>query len=243
VYEAQRLNQTLRDMNASLDSFVHIVAHDLKGPATNLHRLLEVYHEEAPGPDRDYVVGMLTQEVQRLNGTVRGLLQLLHTQHGQAAPVTEPVAWTDVYAVVQAEVGELLRRQQGQLTADFRAAPSLRYPLVYLESILKNLVHNALKYRAAERSPRVQVSTRRQGEHVLLTVTDNGRGIDLTRDRERLFQPFTRLTSEGEGAGLGLHLIRALVQQRGGDLQVSSTPGEGTTFTVVFAEDPLPTPA
>jgi signal transduction histidine kinase len=74
---------------------------------------------------------------------------------------------------------------------------------------------------------------------VVLTVVDNGRGIDLSRDRERLFQPFMRLTSEGQGTGLGLYMIQALVQQRGGALEVASTPGKGTTFTVVFPDTPL----
>lgn len=236
AHEAQRLNQALREANTSLDSFVHIAAHDLKGPATNLHSLLEVYHEEVPGPDRDHVMTLLEQEVHRLTTTVQGLLQVLYTQHGAATPATETVAFADVYAMVQAEVADLLQQQQGQLIANFQAAPSLRYPRIYLESILKNLVNNALKYRSPERPPIIQVHSRRQGAMVILKVTDNGRGIDLNRDRQRLFQPFTRLTTEGEGAGLGLHLIRTIIQQRGGTLEVSSTLGVGTTFTATLPE-------
>ncbi|MVN78804.1 GAF domain-containing protein [Hymenobacter sp. HMF4947] len=234
IHEAQRLNQALREANTSLDSFVHIVAHDLKGPANNLERLLEVYQEEVPGPSRDYLVSLVAKEVQLLTGTIQGLLQVLHTQHGAAATPAETVALAEVYATVAAEVAVLLRQQQGQLTADFSAAPTAHFPRVYLESILKNLVSNALKYRAPERAPAIQVRSHHQGAAVVLTVTDNGRGIDLARDRDRLFQPFTRLTADGEGVGLGLHLIQAIVQQRGGALDVSSTPGQGTTFTVVL---------
>lgn len=236
IHEAQRLNQALREANTSLDSFVHIVAHDLKGPANNLQRLLEVYHEEAPGPDRDHLVELVDTEVQRLTNTIQGLLQVLHAQHGAAVTIPETVTLADVYATVRAEVADLLFQQQGQLTADFAAAPVVHYPRIYLESILKNLISNALKYRAAGRPPVVEVRSQRQGAAVVLTVADNGRGIDLPRDRDRLFQPFTRLTAEGEGAGLGLHLIQAIVQQRGGSLDVSSTPGVGTEFAVVLPE-------
>jgi len=236
IHEAQRLNQALREANTSLDSFVQIVAHDLKGPANNLERLLEVYHEEVPGPSRDHIVVLLEKEVHRLAGTIQGLLQVLHTQHGAAATTTETVAFADVYATVEAEVAELLHQQRGQLTADFRAAPTVHYPRIYLESILKNLVSNALKYRAPERAPTILVQSHRQESAVVLTVADNGRGIDLARDRERLFQPFTRLTAEGEGAGLGLHMIQAIVQRWGGSLEVTSTPGTGTTFAVVLPE-------
>jgi signal transduction histidine kinase len=237
AHEAQRLNQALREANAALDSFVHIVAHDLKGPVTNLRSLLGVYHEEAPGPGQAHVLSLFDQEVSRLTATMQGVLQVLQAQHGAAAPTTpEPVPLAEVLATVQAEVAELLHQQRGQLLADFQAAPSVRYPRLYLESILKNLVHNALKYRAAMRPPLIQVHTRRQGAAVVLTVADNGRGIDLVRDRQRLFEPFTRLTAEGEGAGLGLHMIQTIVQQRGGTLDVSSAPGVGTTFTVVLPE-------
>ncbi|TGE08661.1 sensor histidine kinase [Hymenobacter fodinae] len=237
LYEAQRLNQRLRDLNASMDSFVHIVAHDLKGPVTNLEGLLKVYHEEAPGATRDHVIELLEQEVHRLTSTVQGLLQVLHAQYGTAL-VTDTVALADVYAAVRADVADILDQQQGILTADFQKAPTLRYPRVYLASILKNLVHNALKYRAPERPPVVHLQSQRYGQEIILTVADNGRGIDLAKDRDRLFQPFTRLTADGEGAGLGLHMIRTLVRQRGGDLQVSSTLGIGTTFTVTLLEDP-----
>jgi signal transduction histidine kinase len=237
AHEAQRLNQALREANAALDSFVHIVAHDLKSPVTNLRSLLDLYHEEAPGPTQTQVLSLFDQEVNRLTNTMQGVLQVLRTQHGAATPAApEPVPFAEVLATVQAEVAELLHQQHGQLTAHFDAAPSVRYPRLYLESILKNLVHNALKYRAAARAPLIQVHTHRQGAAVRLTVTDNGRGIDLARDRQRLFEPFTRLTTDGEGVGLGLHLIQTIIQQRGGTLDVNSTLGVGTTFTVLLPE-------
>ncbi|GAB3298785.1 sensor histidine kinase [Hymenobacter tenuis] len=239
LHEAERLNQALRAVNTSLDTFVHIVAHDLKGPAMNLSSLLQVYHEEAPGPARDHLIDLVGQEIRRLESTIRGLLQVLHIQYGTDEAQSDAVAWPDVYAAVRGEVAELLAQQQGILTADFAAAPVLYYPQAYLHSILKNLVHNALKYRAPERPPVVHVQTQRRVGSVVLTVTDNGRGIDLPRDQDRLFQPFTRLSPEGEGVGLGLHIIRSLIHQRGGSLEVASTLGVGTTFTVTLP-DQLP---
>jgi signal transduction histidine kinase len=239
LHEAQRLNQALREANTSLDSFVHIVAHDLKGPATNLERLLEVYWETTPGPEQDHIVSLIEREVHRLTATIQGLLQVLHSQHGAAGSASEQVTFADVYATVQAEVAELLHQQQGQLAADFDEAPTIYFPRIYLESILKNLVSNALKYRDPTRSPLIKVRTQRRAATVVLTVADNGRGIDLSRDRERLFQPFMRLTTEGQGTGLGLYMVQTIVQQRGGSLEVASTPGRGTTFTIVLPESPL----
>ncbi|MDO7875545.1 HAMP domain-containing sensor histidine kinase [Hymenobacter sp. ASUV-10] len=236
ISEARRLNQALREINESLDSFVHIVAHDLRGPVTNLDSLIKAYYEETPGPDREYIVGFLQQEIQRLGGTTQGLMQVLQAQYAAAIPTDMPVAWHDVYVNVRSEVSILLAQQQGTLTADFQAASITGYPQAFLESILKNLVTNALKYRSPERAPVVRVHTFREGKTTLLLVADNGRGIDLLKDRERLFQPFTRLTAEGEGAGLGLHMIRTLIYRRNGTLEVDSALGLGTTFTVRLPE-------
>jgi signal transduction histidine kinase len=210
LHEAQRLNQALREVNTSLDSFVHIVAHDLKGPATNLERLLEVYWETTPGPEQDHIITLVEREVHRLTATIQGLLQVLHSQHGVAGSTSEQVTFADVYATVQAEVAELLYQQQGQLVANFDEAPTICFPRIYLESILKNLVSNALKYRDPTRSPLIQVRTQRRAATVVLTVADNGQGIDLSRDRERLFQPFMRLTTEGQGTGLGLYMVQTI---------------------------------
>ncbi|MBO2012321.1 sensor histidine kinase [Hymenobacter negativus] len=235
LHEAQQLNQALREANASLDTFVHIVAHDLKEPANNLLSLLEAHREEPPGLGRDHLVALMEAEVRGLFGTTQGLLHLLEAQHGAVVEV-EPVPLADVYATVQAEVAALLHQHQGEFTANFRAAPTVRYPRAYLESILKNLVSNALKYRAPDRAPVIRVQSQPRGAGVVLTVADNGRGIDLAQDGQRLFQPFTRLVADGVGVGLGLHIIQALVQQRGGSLGVRSTPGVGTTFEVVLPE-------
>jgi signal transduction histidine kinase len=233
LHEAQCLNQALREANASLDSFVHIAAHDLKAPANNLARLLTIYHEEASGASQEHILSLVEQEVHRLTNTIEGLLQVLHSQHDAAGSPPERVDLAAVYTTVRAELAELLQQQQGQLTANF-AAPSVYFPRIYLESILKNLVSNALKYRDPARPPLVQVGSHQQAANLVLTVTDNGRGINLVRDRERLFKPFIRLTSDGQGSGLGLHLIQAMIQQQGGSLDVTSTPGQGTTFTVIL---------
>ncbi|UOR07321.1 ATP-binding protein [Hymenobacter aerilatus] len=233
TYEAYRLNQALQEANSSLDTFVHIAAHDLKGPTNNLESLIEVYREEPAGAAQEHVMTLLTKEVHRLTSTVAGLLDILRSQH-TAAPPAERVELQTVFSRVYADLMGYMQAQEGMITADFSRAPVVVCPPAYLESILKNLLHNALKYRAPDRPPVVHVSTRSRDNNVVLSIVDNGIGIDLQRDRDRLFSPFTRLTAEGEGAGLGLYMVRSLVQQQGGALDASSSPGVGTTFTIVL---------
>ncbi len=99
------------------------------------------------------------------------------------------------------------------------------------ERILSNLVDNAVKF--APEGSRVAVATRETGEAVEVTVEDQGSGIPL-QDRERVFEPFTRLDREKPGAGLGLSIARELAEAQGGTLALASEPGRGSTFRLTL---------
>ena len=103
-----------------------------------------------------------------------------------------------------------------------------------LHSVLFNLLGNALKYAAPGRPPRVRVHTRLAGpdQHPVLTVQDNGRGIDLARHGGQLFQLFSRFHPEVEGSGMGLYLVNRVVEGHGGRLEVESQVDVGTVFRV-----------
>ena len=116
----------------------------------------------------------------------------------------------------------------------FDAVPTLRMPRPSLHSVLYNLLSNALKYAAPERSPRIRISTSLDGANVGLSVQDNGRGIDLTRHGRELFQLFRRFHPEVVGSGMGLYLVNRLVYQAGGHVEVDSVVGQGTTFRIVL---------
>jgi signal transduction histidine kinase len=119
---------------------------------------------------------------------------------------------------------------------DFYDCPRLRYNETYLLSILRNLVSNALKYRSPKRPLQLEITTGRSGPFVLLTVKDNGIGMDGKQVHEKLFKPFSRLSEQGEGKGLGLHLVKHMVEKNGGSIRVESTPNVGTTFRVYLKE-------
>jgi sigma-B regulation protein RsbU (phosphoserine phosphatase) len=99
-----------------------------------------------------------------------------------------------------------------------------------LHSILYNLLSNSLKYAEPGRRPRIHVSTALADGAVMLSVQDNGRGINLERHAQELFQLFRRFHPEVVGSGMGLYLVNRLVHQAGGRVEVDSIVGQGTTF-------------
>jgi light-regulated signal transduction histidine kinase (bacteriophytochrome) len=103
---------------------------------------------------------------------------------------------------------------------------------IRFQGLMQNLIGNAMKYVAEGAIPRIQVTSTREGEFWLFSVSDNGIGI-APRHYERIFEPFKRLHAENryEGAGLGLAICRKIVDGFGGVISVRSTEGEGSTFS------------
>jgi signal transduction histidine kinase len=104
----------------------------------------------------------------------------------------------------------------------------------YVQSILFNLLSNALKYRAPDRTLRVRIETRREDGYVRLSVADNGLGIDLAKHGPKLFGLYRRFHTHVEGKGLGLHLIKTQIEALGGKVTLQSREGAGTTFNIYF---------
>jgi signal transduction histidine kinase len=101
-----------------------------------------------------------------------------------------------------------------------------------LRSVLYNLLSNALKYRHPSRAPQVHVAYREQAAYQVLEVRDNGLGLDLTRGEEKLFGMFQRLHAHVEGTGVGLYMVKRMVENAGGHIEVQSQLGQGSTFSV-----------
>ena len=110
-------------------------------------------------------------------------------------------------------------------------APEINYNKAYLSSILYNLISNAIKYRKEGRLPHIRVKSALQlNGDVELTVADNGIGIDLEYHGDDIFKPFTRLTTNRPGKGIGLNIVKNFVERNGGTVKVESSKGLGTTF-------------
>lgn len=109
------------------------------------------------------------------------------------------------------------------------------FPRRAFRSIVYNLVWNAIKYKSPDRSPEILVSTVKKGNYVILTVKDNGIGIDLKKHKN-IFTKYFRIEDTSEGSGIGLHLVKTLVTNAGGKVEVESTLGKGTEFKIFFKQ-------
>ena len=234
-HRQQQLNQELIRQNEQLQQFSFITSHNLRAPVANLLGLLGLYDSNNPAaPENLAVVVNLERTVRRLDEVIYDLNELLVVRKGQDE--RQEVRFAQVLEQVLLSVGQQIEQSQAQLTANFAEVPAVFSVKSYVQSILLNLVSNAVKYRFPERLLRIQIETRREGPYVRLAVTDNGLGIDLHKHGERLFGLYRRLHPHLEGKGLGLHLVKTQIEALGGKVTVQSQPGQGSTFHVFFRE-------
>jgi PAS domain S-box-containing protein len=227
-------NQQLRRINADLDNFIYTASHDLKSPISNIEGLVLALREElALPPSQSQVPALLDfmqGSVERFKRTISDLTEVTKLQKSY----NQPVATLDLAAMV-AEVCLDLQPQLlatgGQFVVEVPPGQTLAFAEKNLRSVVYNLLSNALKYRHPARRPVVQLRAYPQATGLVLEVHDNGLGIRAD-EQHKLFGMFQRLHDHVEGSGIGLYMVKKIIDNVGGRIEVESELDVGSTFRV-----------
>jgi two-component system, sensor histidine kinase len=239
--ELRDTNDRLSHTNVDLDTFVYTASHDLKAPIANIEGLLMALDEQLPdavrnAPDVTQLLELMHGSVLRFQGTLGHLTDISKLQQAH----TEPAEAVDLAALAESirlDLLPALTASHGHLALDLAACPTVRFSPKNLRSILYNLLSNAIKYQVPGRAPQVLLRATRSPGHVQLEVHDNGLGLTAA-EQTKLFVMFRRLHSHVEGTGVGLYMVKRIVENAGGSTLVQSTPGVGSTFTVLLPDSP-----
>ncbi|MCG6185811.1 PAS domain S-box protein [Maribellus maritimus] len=226
--QLEEKNNHLTKLNDVLEDFFKIAAHDLRSPIQNLIDINELVKQSAP-EDKLTLVEMLEPTTIRLKRTVDGLMEAVSIQTKQELAIAQ-IRFIKVWKEVAAELSNQITNFQGTIETDFEDAPEIHFIEAHLVSILRNLVSNAIKYASEAKKSFVKISTIKEEKSVLLSVEDNGIGINLKNAGSELFKPFKRFTSKVEGTGMGLYIVKNIVEKNGGYIRVESKINKGTTF-------------
>ena len=235
--ELRETNDQLRRTNVDLDNFIYSASHDLKAPIANIEGLLHLLDQLLPAtPSTEAevasVLTLMQGAVERFKRTIAHLTDIIKLQ----LEFTQPAAAVSLASVVEdvrRDLRPLLEETNGQLTIDLDDCQPLVFSEKNLRLVVYNLLSNALKYRHPARPPLVQLTCTREHNQQLLRVQDNGLGLSQ-RQQAKLFGLFQRLHTHVEGTGIGLYMVKKIVENAGGTLTVVSEPDQGTTFTAAF---------
>ena len=227
--ELLRLAHALEQSNRELDQFAYVASHDLKAPLRGIANLTQWIQEDlgerVTGESAEHM-RLLQGRVHRMEALIDGILN--YSRAGRVRTAAEPV---DTGALV-GEVVELLAPGEGVEVEVAPDMPTLEAERVPLQQVFMNLISNAVKYARAERPDvKVRVEWRPVRDAYEFTVADNGPGI-APEYHERIWGIFQTLQARDkvEGTGIGLSVVRKIVESRGGEVWLRSVPGEGAAF-------------
>ncbi len=231
----QTRTQELTRVNKDLDNFVYTASHDLKAPINNIEGLVaaltDVLH--SPEPDKvetEAILYMMQDAVRRFKHTLMDLTEVAKLQHQDEAPM-ESVHFEDLLNDVRLNINDLIAKFDAVIEADFSAVSEIYFSRKNLRSIIYNLVSNAIKYSSPNRQPIISLSTYQEGGFTVLCVKDNGLGL-RTEDKAKVFGMFKRLHSHVEGTGVGLAIVKRIVENCEGKIEFDSELGIGSEFRV-----------
>ncbi len=224
----------LERRNRELDHFAYVASHDLKAPLraiANLASWIEEDLEDRLEGETRRQLELLRGRVQRMEALIDGLLA--YSRAGRSAVQPEAVS---VEALL-AEVVDSLDPPAG-MRIEGGDLPTLVTDRLRLSQVLANLVGNAIKYHHDPHHGRVEVSAEDLGDRFRFTVADDGSGID-PRFHERIFQIFQTLQPRDslESTGIGLALVKKIVEELGGEIELDSAPGEGARFQFTWPKE------
>ncbi|WP_164732317.1 sensor histidine kinase [Flagellimonas oceanensis] len=226
-------HQKILEQNIELQNFVRIVSHNLRAPISNLLMLSKIYDWGKDG-NNDEVVQNMERTVEALDNTVKDLNNSLSFKSSVKEKFSN-VSLTEVYEDVKTLLSWAIDETQANIEVDFSEVDQIIAVKSYMSNILYNLLLNAMKYTREGISPEIKASTAEKDGRVLLQVSDNGIGMDLTPERKaRIFDMYGRLSGKTRGKGMGLFLVKTQIEAMDCTIDVVSQKNVGSTFTVSF---------
>ncbi|MCC9135024.1 PAS domain S-box protein [Pontibacter silvestris] len=234
IAEAKRneLTEQLIRQNQNLQQFAYIVSHNLRAPIANILGLTSIYDRaKAEAPMNQRVIDGLVKSAQLLDTTIQDLNDILSIRNEENL-VKEEIAFEDVLKDVLESISEKVKDIDASIEYNFKLAPTVVSVRSYVYSIIQNLVTNAIKYRSSNRKLHLNLNTTKDSDYICLRISDNGCGINLAKEKDKIFGLYKRFHSNTSGKGIGLHLVKTQAEMLGGRVEVESEVNVGTTFKV-----------
>ena len=237
-FERENLIQKLETQNAELERFTYTVSHDLKSPLITIGGFIGHLEEDAIQGN----VEKVKDDIQRINSAAGKMKRLLDellelSRIGRLMNPPEEVSFGEI-------IREALVRLEGQIgEVKILIREDCDFPFVYgdrqrLVEVLQNLIDNSAKFMGDQTDPQIEIGQRgEEGGKPVFYIKDNGIGI-APEYHERIFSLFERLDPKTEGTGVGLAIVKRIIEYHGGRIWVESQPGEGSIFLFTLKKPP-----
>lgn len=230
--ERKAAEDNLKKINNDLDNFIYTASHDLKAPISNLEGLMNAVFDQIESECSTGVKELflyMNKSVEKLKVIIRELTEISQVQKNTADDIGN-VSIEELIEEFKISYNKEFEENKTSIFTELKTQ-ELFFSRKNLRSIINNILGNAIKYRSPERDPRIIIKTYKVENFNILEFQDNGLGFNLN-DKEKLFGMFKRLHDHVEGTGVGLYIVKKIIDNSGGKIEVHSEIGKGSTFKV-----------
>lgn len=235
--EKEQLIRELTQNNKDLKQFSYITSHNFRAPLSNLTGLLYLL-EDIPIENEELkeILNGFKKSTQLLNETINDLVKVVIIKDNPSIQ-KEDVNINEVFENVFFQLNNQIKLYKPIFIIEIDKETKLRINKAYLESILLNIVSNAIKYRSEDRKLKISIKAHSEGNCLNLEIEDNGIGIDMIKNKDKIFGLYQRFHNYPDSKGLGLYLVKSQVEAMGGTIEVESKVNKGTKFTINFNKE------
>jgi PAS domain S-box-containing protein len=219
------------EQNKRLLNFSYIVSHNLRSHTSNISSIMELIELSESEEERNEMIHLLKSISNSLNETMLHLNDVINIRTNIGL-VSEPLNLNQYIDTAQNVLTEQITLNDVSITTDIPKTVMVNYNPAYLESILYNIISNSIRYRHPERKPAIAIKWFTENEMNVLQISDNGVGIDLVKNADKIFGMYKTFSNNSDAKGIGLFITKNQIDAMGGNITVESEPNIGTTFKI-----------
>ena len=242
IENEKKLSNTLNlvsKQNNRLKNFAHIVTHNLKQHAGNFESLLEFYEDAKSEIEKQELINYLKTLSTSLTKTITNLSEIVSIENNKVTKIEKLFLAEEADKILNM-LEVVIIENKAKIVNNINPELYIYYNSTYLESIIQNLLTNAIKYKHPERDPEVSINSSISDDNILVKISDNGIGIDLNKFGDSIFGLYKTFHNNENAEGVGLYLIKNQIETFGGQITVDSVVNLGTTFTVTIPNKKSP---
>jgi PAS domain S-box-containing protein len=224
----------VNEQNKRLLNFSYIVSHNLRSHTSNIISILNFLEKEDTVAEKSELLQHLKRVSLSLNDTLYNLNEVVSIRNNMNM-VMEPLNLREYILQALGVLSEQIIQKNVMIENEVPENTLVNYNPAYLESVVLNFISNAIKYSSPERQPRIVLSITHENGSMILNVIDNGIGIDMKKNGDKLFGMYKTFNNNPDARGIGLFITKNQIDAMGGKVEVESEIGKGTSFKIYFA--------
>ncbi len=235
-HELRNLIDVTSLQNEKLINFAHIISHNLRSHSANFSMLIDFLIHEKDKEEKERIIQMLLNSSNNLLDTLENLNEVVDINTNTDLKKKEIFIHTAL-TKVQQNLSVFLKVNKVNIINNIPLKTKINAVPSYLESILTNFITNSIKYRSENRTPTIELNTHVENKYTVLTVKDNGIGIDIEKYGGKIFGMYKTFHNNKDARGIGLYITKNQIEAMNGKVTVDSEVNKGTTFKVFFNEE------